>query len=87
MDELKPIKVPGKPLAIVLGDTATGVSTDIVGKCEHLLHIPGIEGSTWLNAADTAAFGLPWLLRKERKKSGAGFLTQKRARQQAQGKS
>lgn len=83
VDQLKPIRAPGRPPAIVLGDTATGVSSEVVGKCEHLLHIPGVGGSTWLNAADTAAFGLPWLLRKERNNEGEGFLAQKRARQQA----
>ncbi len=79
VDDLKPIRVPGKPLAIVLGDTATGVAGDVVGKCEHLLHIPGAGGSTLLNAGDVASFGLPWLLRKERRPEGEGFLARKKA--------
>ena len=81
VDELKPIRVPGRPLAIVLGDSLGGVGSSVVGKCEHLLHIPGVAGSSLFNAADTAAFGLPWLLRKERKP--AGFLARKREREAA----
>ncbi|MDR2981276.1 MAG: hypothetical protein LBV12_03410 [Puniceicoccales bacterium] len=80
VDDIKPIRVPGKPLAIIIGDTETGVANDVVGKCEHLLHIPGIGGSTLLNAGDTAAFGLTWLLRKERKPEGEGFLARKKAK-------
>ncbi|MDR2429632.1 MAG: hypothetical protein LBD14_01810 [Puniceicoccales bacterium] len=79
IDDLKPIKVPGRPLAIVFGDTPGGLGTDIASKCEFLLHIPGVEGNTLLNASDAAAFGLPWLLRKERTKP-TGFLARKRAR-------
>lgn len=78
-DDIKPIKVPGRPLAIVFGDAPGGLGTDIAGKCEFLLHIPGAGGSTLLNAGDTAAFGLPWLLRKERT-TPTGFLARKRAR-------
>ncbi|MDR2512745.1 MAG: hypothetical protein LBD01_02975 [Puniceicoccales bacterium] len=79
VDDLKPIRVPGRPLVVVIGDSPGGVGGNVVGKCEHLLHIPGVAGSSLFNAADTVAFGLPWLLRKERKP--AGFLAKKRARE------
>jgi TrmH RNA methyltransferase len=82
VDELKPIRVPGRPLAVVIGDTETGISANVAGKCEHLLHIPGAEGSALLNAGDTAAFGLPWLLRRERV-AATGFLAKKRERRAA----
>ncbi|MDR1817140.1 MAG: hypothetical protein LBR07_02970 [Puniceicoccales bacterium] len=80
VEDLKPIRVPGRPPAIVLGSAATGITPEVAGKCEHLLHIPGAGGNHWLNAGDTAAYGLPWLLRKERAAAGAGFLAAKRAR-------
>lgn len=82
IDGIKPVRVPGRPLAIVIGNTETGISAGVAGKCEHLFHIPGAEGSTLLNANDTAAFGLPWLLGRERKTGG--FLAKKRERQSAQ---
>jgi hypothetical protein len=37
-----------------------------------------VNGSTLLNAGDSAAFGLPWLLTRERKSDS--FLTAKRER-------
>ncbi|MDR2844939.1 MAG: hypothetical protein LBV28_02470, partial [Puniceicoccales bacterium] len=80
VDEIKPIRAPGRPLAIVLGDGETGISSGVAGKCEYLLHIPGAGGSTLLNGADAAAFGLPWLLRKDHKSKGVGFLARKRGK-------
>ncbi|MDR1497102.1 MAG: hypothetical protein LBS59_01620 [Puniceicoccales bacterium] len=82
VNELKPIRVPGRPPVIMIGDAQTGISADVAGKCDHLLHIPGAGGSTLLNAADTAAFGLPWLLQRERLPD-TGFLRKKRERQTA----
>jgi TrmH RNA methyltransferase len=85
VDDLKPIRAPGRPLAIVIGGAATGITAVTGGKCEHLLHIPGAGGSALYNAADTAAYGLPWLLRRERHPApGQGFLAKKRARQTAE---
>jgi TrmH RNA methyltransferase len=75
--DVKPMRAPGRPLLIAFGDTETGVTPETGGKCEHLVHIPGANGSTLLNAGDAAAYGLPWLLTRERKT--AGFLTAKRA--------
>jgi TrmH RNA methyltransferase len=81
VDELKPIRAPGRPLGIVIGDADTGISAGAAAKCEHLLHIPGANGSRLYTAADTAAYGLPWLLRRARKpEEGQGFLAKKRER-------
>jgi TrmH RNA methyltransferase len=76
-EDIKPLRAPGRPPVIVLGGTPGGIAPDIASKCEHLLHIPGVNGSTFLTAADTAAYGLPWLLRKDRT-PGAGFLARKK---------
>lgn len=81
VDELKPICAPGRPLAIIIGGESSGISPQIGGKCEHLLHIPGAGGSALYTAGDTAAYGLPWLLlrRENKRKIDNGFRAKKRA--------
>lgn len=79
----KPLRAPGRPLALIAPDPHSGLGNELIPHCEYRIQFAG-EHPQVLSRAESASPLLAWLLSKEKNPTAAehGF----RARQQAKKK-